>query len=1475
MARRVSAKFRRSLLILAAGSALVLSAIWLAALPSDVDTLESQAVRSLESHEPRRALEALDQAIAKVGSQSAGDRRKRYDLLTKRGNVNLKLLDRPEHALDDFRDARALEPGDPRAWDRYGEALLKLDRFGEAGRHFEEAAAAFPEKERWFRYAAACARWRQAREWEIPAEEAIRLQVLPGREHDLDRALERFASSAAERQSQEEIESTLLLPPRGTAEVRRGFELLLKARDEFVKGDREFADYELSPELSPKFGRVRLEMHRQTGRYYELCRTAEVLLRCSRNVEDFAELYAIHSLRAAGYHEAGQFGGEAEALVAQRDMCVAFSASGGGYQDAELKRFRDRMGDGMSKAQFRLIELELGAGRNKEALDALGWFGTGKMDAGWLPYHIHAGVVLHANGRDAEAVEPLEHSAKLLLDPTANYSWAFRSPAEYRLEVGWLADALLGAGKPALAQRLYEQLLEKSPGYEPFLVGRAAALRARGDRMRETIVADLELMKLGRDGGRRLATWEADWLALKGNPVQLAATVAEQSARVLRLFSNDTTVDASTVELVQAAVKARTKGRGSITAKEATLETAGFALLRGLDAEPALVLQVYRDLVAKGRRDEAYLLLCGLVGAQPAIHDFRLLLARHELADGRFEEALAILKKLREDLPDDEEIAALAVSTARRLGDPLRAHRIEDAVLGDAPSDAALRLAVRGCLADGYPELVVAAQSGATLASAGGRELFGLTARALFDEGDAAGAEALAQQVLAREPTQRDALAAELVVGVQHKADDGTTACDAWIASNEALLAALDADALAEIGRAVLSAGGASAAEHLLRLALAREPAHSVARLALADALLVLGRLDEIDAVLDPARLEPEDLEAARRLALRALLRDGSAAAATFLTGRVAVGASEADLARWIGLTGAAAGRIGTAFGVLARHKVDLDEQETRFLALCAAAWNAKRAVTSALPGADALLHASSDPATRDRELDRLVSLDLSSPRHELLESMVALVLLERMGELAPLRESQREKYLQRFPSPGASARDDAERRRLSGDPTGAATILLQQVDADPHDLETLLDLTTCAEELPPDRLDAFCETLPASAASPGLAKIFIALRDHVRGDHDAALAALADAANDPVFKAAALLARARLVVRAGAIASAAPAERPPWCEAGDRARAAAAEAEGDRLLADAAAAAPADPLVLNSLRARLCLASPRIDPARRAAFVAALVAQGKPWFDAYEAAIAALGDSPAERAQFDALGRSFDAALRSRGGPALPLAGVRTLVRLAERAWASDLKDDARRWIARAAAACPNHPALLAVQGRAALAAGDERRARRFYTRAGFFGSDAADVLHWLGRDHLQAGRPEEARAHELRALKSAPAADHAARAEMYEVLARAEYLLGDRDGSKRAWTAAAEERGEDPTLSAPIALETFARDSYAAARERLAPLAQTPGPARGVAKALVKIALDAESPAANNAAPRPADSPPQPSKRRIRGQN
>jgi len=143
MKRRLSPRTRRSVLLLAAGVALVLGAIWLAVLPRSVEAHARRARGFLEADDPRSALESLDRALERADEDHA-DAKTRYELLTRRGRLNLDSLQRPTAALEDFIEAQALAPGEPRAWDQVGEAYLKLKQYDEAARHFEQATTFFP-----------------------------------------------------------------------------------------------------------------------------------------------------------------------------------------------------------------------------------------------------------------------------------------------------------------------------------------------------------------------------------------------------------------------------------------------------------------------------------------------------------------------------------------------------------------------------------------------------------------------------------------------------------------------------------------------------------------------------------------------------------------------------------------------------------------------------------------------------------------------------------------------------------------------------------------------------------------------------------------------------------------------------------------------------------------------------------------------------------------------------------------------------------------------------------------------------------------------------------------------------------------------------------------------------------------------------------------------------------------------------------
>ena len=1427
MKRRLSPRTRRSVLLLAAGLALVLGAIWLAALPRSIAAHERRALGFLESDDPRSALESLDRALERADEDHA-DEKTRYELLTRRGRLNLDALHRPTAALEDFIEAQALEPGEPRAWDHVGEAYLKLKQYDEAARHFEQATTVFSDRERWFRYTSAAARWRASRVKEEEGEALIEPLALPGLERALDRALERYASSGAQPLDAAAIEATLLRQPHGAAEVKHGFELLLAARADFKRADLQMADYETSPELSPRFGRVRLEMHRQAGRYYELCRTAEVLLRAPRDRADITEFETIQLLRANALRDQGLPDLAASAFVALRD---------------ELARRKDpAVGEAMSRAEFLAIDERLAAHQYDEAGKLFDWFSKDLDAPSWFPFNLYGGVVRQARGDTTGAVPLLENAARLLLQTSDHVAWAFRDEAERRRQVTWLAESLLRVGRTELALDVATFMLAEAPDLAELRAIRAAALRVTRGREWDACVEDLALLRMGRDGGRRFAQWEADWNRMRGGPKQYARAVADQGARLLRVFSNDLSVDKALADLVKSAKTAHGDGKSG-GARDLSFQTAGSVLLRELDDDPGMVLRVYRWLVAKGRRDEAFLLLHGLVESEPEVADFRLLLARHDLADGRLRDALAILESLLERRPDDVEVAALASDVARRTFEIELARKIEDRAIGDAPHGAALLLAARAALADGYPDLVLEMARSASAADADGRALLGLAARAEVVAGELEAADALARPVLAQDPLQRDALAAFLAVRGSRVFPDGTTECDAWLAEHPAALAGLDVDDLADLGRMLLGAGDAGAAGRVLEAALAREPEHALARLTLADVLLTQRRDDELEKLLDPAHLRNDDLEGIRRLAMLHLLRDGPIPAHSFLRGHIAAGASEDDLARITTLTGAAAGRISASFGLAARRGLALDRDEKRLLALAVLSWNAPRADATALPEIAAMTLLPADDSQRDRELERWISLDLASPDHRFLGSLVALALLDRLPELTALRDSVRASLFATMPSLGEIARREARRLDERGDRAAAAALLYGQVVADPRDADALRALVLVSDALTGEQLDRLCEALRDPAAPAGLATAMNALRERMRGDPARAAALLEEAAQDPACRPVARLVQAQLAGRHDVLAATFPVELAPWCEVGTKAHATTGDAAVDRLLGDALEAAPTDRLVLAALRQRLAKAGGRIDPPQRKRYVYALVKQPGPWFEAFEAALATAAHAPPDAARTDALARALGAAIEIYSGPVLPTAALRALARLADLQIAAGQPEMAALTIARAEQACPSHPDLLAAKGRLAFSEGDERRTRSSFGRARAFGSRAPDVLHWLGRDALTFGRPREAAEVEELALAGGPA-DAALRAEMHEVVARARFMLGATAEARDAWTAAALARGEDPERSLPIALEMFAREGPEAAKSRLETLAASPGPAQDLARALLGIA-------------------------------
>jgi hypothetical protein len=178
-------------------------------------------------------------------------------------------------------------------------------------------------------------------------------------------------------------------------------------------------------------------MHRQAGRYYELDRTAEVLLRVPRSKADMAEFEAIQLLRANALRDLGLPDQAATAFVALRDE--------------RAHRNDPSVGEAMSRAEFLAIDERLAAHQYDEAGKLFDWFSKDLDAPTWFPFNLYGGVVRQARGDTTGAVPLLENAARLLLQSSDHAAWAFRDEAERRRQVTWLAESLLRAGRTDLA----------------------------------------------------------------------------------------------------------------------------------------------------------------------------------------------------------------------------------------------------------------------------------------------------------------------------------------------------------------------------------------------------------------------------------------------------------------------------------------------------------------------------------------------------------------------------------------------------------------------------------------------------------------------------------------------------------------------------------------------------------------------------------------------------------------------------------------------------------------------------------------------------------------------------------------------------------------------------------------------------------------------------------------------------------------
>ncbi|MBL8842507.1 MAG: hypothetical protein JNL90_13390 [Planctomycetes bacterium] len=1434
MARRRSRKWIGSLFWIVVGGGLIAGAGLLASRPTDAESCSERAEARRAAGDYDGALDEYDRALAVLPTEGSANRRRRLELLTRRGEINL-LRGRARHALEDFQAAQALDPNDPLAWDRVGRARLALEDYSLAAVHFEQAAKEaerlFPDRREWFLFAAGCAHYRESRVLLREGSELLEPRARAGRRDELVRALERFASNAVDPPPRAQIEAELLDGTTDGSATDEAFERLLAARAMFDRADQALSGFDTSDNLEPAYGCVRAEMHLQAGRFYELRRLTELLLQlpAARESEEFALL---QTTLANGLHALALPAEAVTSFLALRKTQADLAANAS--TDAERRRYSD----GATRTWLIAIETRLRLRQGKQARQLMANMAAPAPNN--LLLNFFTGYADFLLGQRERALPALETAAQLVVTGNGRH-WQLRTPELTRFVLESLVESLGSLDRPELAASLVPFALPLLPDPAPLLARRIELLRPLRDRLPTVVADEFKLLELARDGGRNLARWEQDWTKLRPKSPPHEQVVAAQAERVRRVFgANDGAFDPALRQLAQMALG----DRKVKVLPPGTLKTAASALLGELRREPCLALQVYRALIAAGERQQGYLLLYGLVAEYPAIADFRLLLARHDLADGRLADAAYAIEPLLESHPDDAEIALLALDAARGRGDDTTARRIEARALAGGATPLARMVAAVTAFHRDQPLIALAAAEGADLATPEGRALAGVAALVLASRGELDAAEERATQVLAGDPSERHALEALLVALARRAGSEGAAACDRVVAEREGQLVLLGEETLIELARATFDAGAFAAAERLARAALQRAPLHADAEFALADALFAQGRYDEIDTLLAAPRPGPTQLARSRRVALMRGARDGAQAAWSWLRERIAGGEREADHSRWLALTGCAAGHAQQGLDALVRHQWIVSEEDQRFLALAVAAHDAP--LSDKLPFATIVEQVAALRARKssgDRELERFVSLDLASPSHRFVEELCELLLLHDFPELAVVRRTREARLQERYPGLGTLARARADELDHQGHGAAAGALLVAQLRFDPGDVDSLRHLLPFVRTLvAPD-----VEYLQGSAAAQGLTEgerqLLDARSAELAGDAARASDLLLSASAEAAIRPLALLALAEIgATDSGSAGNGLP--RAPWCDAAELAR----QSGDDGALYAAVVAVAHDASADERLRARLARRleseSTTIPPPLARELALNLVAQPGPWFAAYDVVTDELLRAAPDRNALLRVADSLEVAVAQHGDGRLPFDAISSLARLALLARRTGVTERAAPWLERAERDCPVHPLVLAERGFEAAERGDRIGAQRTFELALRFGNREPDVLLWLAeRELLVHGLALPALEHATLALAAAPR-DPAQRARAQEVIARCSFLLGSTDRAQAAWEAACRERGEDPRFSVEIALESVARRGPAASQQRLAAIGASDSPHAALARRLLEIA-------------------------------
>ena len=1153
MARRRLSKTHKSLIRLVLGVAILASVIALASLPRTSPDYHRNAQEFLKSGQYAEALQSLDQTLAAIEQEFTGHELKtrQADLLAERGACNLE-LNRPEHALNDFREARSMQPGNYLRWLREGEAYLRIARFEDAALVYQEASVAFPDREKFFQYAAGCAFYQES---QALLNEAIEILTPYVRTTETGFAEDIRGAIAGIRDFQRTRE-THLTPPFTAPDRQAAWIQLERARSHFARAESLLADYHAFAGLEPNAGRLRARMLYEAGRMYEMKRLIEVLLRLSPEIDleiELTQLLANSLYKMGAYEEAARlFAGMKKVLQ------------------------RERRGLESRRAGFFAAEAQLRAGNGAAALEQL------DQEAIITDTNItnlfYVGWARHLSNQN-NALYPLERATELLdLIDFGRGNW-FRDEEHRSWILHGLATGLTDGGRYELALVVIQAAADLMPDEPEWVRKECDLLRRIGGREQEVAEQSFAILASGIRRDADFAQWRSDYRQLD-QWKEIQEEISYNASHVLSRFSRTTRNprEANSPErlMVQQEVKRDDRMGNSL------LRARSSSLLGELVERPSVAMEVYDELIRQDHRQQAYLFMFGLADAYRDVPHFRYQTARHDYSDGRAELAADTFAELYRADSTDFQGALWSWMLYQETGQLDQARQLEVLALDQDPDGVGRFLAAIGALRAGFRDLAVDIGAAAPPTNATSIAANAVSLLAEMDLDPKIDTFERAVSLTELGPSNPVAILAMLL-----SADRLATqqALD-LVLEIEPQLNQVTIEGLLFIGTELYRRGKFALAERILVLALDQDPAHIPARITLVDSLVARGRLNEADSHLDyvDQRLGVPE---ARRRALVLLLRDGATAAYEYLRQAQTVSTNKEPLTRWVALTASASGRL--EIGIRATDpKEPLSPDQVRFLALQFAVRQLPPSAANANPEVSAKLKQVAQPddgTERDRELERWLSLELQDGEQtKLSDQLLPILLLQEFAALRPIAETLERHVIDHFPSLGPLVRQEARKHYENRSQAEAMELLVRMLEQDPSDSATLDLLVSWSAWLTSNQVERIYEQSQRMSLDPGTQALITGLYSSARGESTQALTNLLKAQETLDDPSPARLAILRLYERELLRLIAEPHPVSPYYALGERNRGIELATAFEQQVLQTLAQAPNDPTLLQYL---------------------------------------------------------------------------------------------------------------------------------------------------------------------------------------------------------------------------------------------------------------------------------------------------